>query len=221
MNYQTKKLIILIVIFLVPIISLADDTKETKWHEETIKIVALPTAILGLASMILLIIKSLLESKKVKLEIRKILLDQVVQPDLNTKIKNILIADNLNHKLIRDIKNFYKGEMIEISQKIELKKELQQLYFESIFWKLNYLGLYFDSFTKLVLLWFSKFSNQSTIVFEENWKSVIPDSQKRDSIIEELIQYDMLEKDSVNIRITSLGHFFLQFFNINLMKSNE
>lgn len=108
-------------------------------------------------------------------------------------------------KKIRDERNIINEE------KQDLQKELANVEFYMFAWKFEYLELFYVSHTKRVLLWFANNSPQTKENYYKAWQFLVPLPTERNTIIEVLVRYDMLERDGVNIRITEQGYSFLQY----------
>ena len=109
------------------------------------------------------------------------------------------------------IKDMQKDITTANKERDEIEKLFLQAYEDSVYWEFNYLNIFFVDITKQVLLWFSHSSPQTKKIFDQLWQTLINDESQRNVILEVLVQYNMLQSDSINYSITKRGYTFLQF----------
>ena len=93
-----------------------------------------------------------------------------------------------------------------------LNQELTKAYDLAINWKFNYLNLFLVQMTKEILFWFSQqTASMSRANYHNVWQMWIPDVTQRDTILNVLLEFGMLQASGDQLSATPHGRGFLAF----------
>ena len=81
-------------------------------------------------------------------------------------------------------------------------------------WKFSYLNMFYIPITKQVLLWLSENPPQTKQNFHLMWQSHIPDPTQRETILDVLIRYGMLQVQGTTLSVTEEGDYFLRYLGL-------
>lgn len=116
------------------------------------------------------------------------------------------------NKLNNFIQGLANAHDLATTEKDRYQQLCSDAMLQGLFWKFNYLNLLFVPTTKQVLLWFSKTATPlPRQEFHDKWKTSIFDFGQRDTILNLLVQYGMLQESGTRLSLTPEGYSFLQF----------
>lgn len=81
-------------------------------------------------------------------------------------------------------------------------------------WKFSYLNMFYVPITKQALLCLSENPSQTKQNFHLMWQLQIPDPTQRETILNELIRYEMLQAQDNTLSVTEEGEYFLQYLGL-------
>ena len=99
-------------------------------------------------------------------------------------------------------------------QQNELQEQLRDAKYSSSMWKFSYLNMFYVPITKQVLLWLSGNPSQTKQNFHLMWQSQIPDPTQRETILNVLIRYGMLQVQATTLSVTNEGEYFLRYLGL-------
>lgn len=120
-------------------------------------------------------------------------------------------------QLLEEIEEI-KWKMIKAKdEKGALESQIKDLVTEKekeiFYWRVQYLNLFLVPTTKRVLEWFTFLPPDGTTVeiYNNIWKTTIPDPDGRNLILRVLRENELLAGDEGGLKITPFGEFFIKF----------
>lgn len=122
-----------------------------------------------------------------------------------------------------DKKRAVEEELKKTASERDMLKELSSkiidgLMTETRYWKFQYLSMFLIPNTQNVLRWFKNLemtnSFSSLNSFHTLWKSIIQSENERNTILEVLLNFDLLKTEGGNIKITETGKQFLNHIDV-------
>lgn len=99
-------------------------------------------------------------------------------------------------------------------QQNELQKQLSDAQYLAYTWKFSCLNMFYIPITKQALLWLSENPSQTKQNFHLMWQSHIPDPTQRETILDVLIRYGMLQVQGTTLSVTEEGDYFLRYIGL-------
>lgn len=142
---------------------------------------------------------------------------QQKENDFNVEIEKEL--ENRGVTFTEEEIQHLKNEFDNLSKTVDVKENeikksenvIQYLFYRAEFFEFNYLNIFFVLNTKNALLWFNNVNQATKELFDLTFQQIIPSPLERETIVNVLLNYEMIEVLVVNIlRITDKGKRLLQ-----------
>ena len=112
------------------------------------------------------------------------------------------------------IENLQQSVATSSAEKTDLQKQFSDARYSSYMWKFYFLNIFYIPITKQVLLWLSGNPSQTKQNFHLMWQLHIPDPTQRETILDALIRYGMLQVQDTTLSVTEEGEYFLRYLGL-------